>query len=96
MQIVKTEIVAIGLSEAQNAQNPLITRISMPKTGTLYLDCINEDSLGNSKEAIVALYKGWETSGTPLNSMRVTSGVLNTENLARGVYTVIVMVQMKK
>ena len=81
---------------AQNAQNPLITRISMPKTGTLYLDCINEDSLGNSKEAIVALYKGWETSGTPLNSMRVTSGVLNTENLARGVYTVIVMAPDEK
>lgn len=77
---------------AENSENPLITRISMPRAGKLYLDCINQDSLGKAKEATVTLYKGWDTSGTALNSMNATSGVLSTENLARGVYTVVVTV----
>lgn len=77
---------------AENSENPLITRISMPKSGKLYLDCINQDSNGDAKEATVRLYKGWDTSGTALNSMNTTSGVLTAENLARGVYTVVVTV----
>lgn len=76
----------------ENSKNPLITRISMPKAGKLYLIGINQDSQGKTKEATVTLYKGFETSGTALRSMNTTSGVLSLDNVARGVYTVVVTV----
>ena len=76
---------------AENDQNPLVIRISMPKAGTLYLDFINQYSNGHPKNSGIYLYKGWSTSGNAIvGGSSVASGVLYAKNLARGVYTVVI------
>lgn len=76
---------------AENAQHPLVIRLSMPKTGMLYLRFINQDEKADSKNAGIHLYKGMATSGKAIvGSSSVSQGILSAKNLTRGTYTVVI------
>lgn len=78
---------------AGNDQHPLVIRISMPKTGTLYVKFSNQYQDGNSRTLGIHLYKGWATSGKAIvENPSVSKGVLYASNLTRGDYTIVVTV----